>query len=215
METNATTKVMPEKAIWYLKITSFVGATTMARHHYGTLHGPKKVGLQRVLTAADAEQLNRLDRTFDRDYFTWSEGDATNRFNHEHELESAAVAVFKAIAGLDDLLVLGDPAYGEPHKPLAGPESVTKILSGMVEVCEQLGWWDGEPGGYAVKAPGYDSVAVDRDETMNALCDHWAVIAGRYAPTSRELSEDAYLRPVAGGWEYLGCEEPDTEPSER
>lgn len=190
--------------IWYLKVTSFVGIGAGARHSYGTIHGPTKVELVRLLDEKGAEDLNRLDQTFDRDYFTWEPDMDTNRFDHDRDVEAAALAVWPHIAGPEDVLVVGDPSYAEPHRPLAGPPSVVRLMQMMYDAAQQMDW-DG--GMVTVSIPGYDDVVVDSDLALDALSDHWMVIEDRYESPTRRDNQQAQVRQTDGSWEFVKIEE--------
>lgn len=91
---------MAEKrgVIWTVKFLSYAGIVGWASHYQVEMKGETEditVGL--TLNAQDAKDYSTED-------FKWKAGDWSNKFPTKREAEEAALAVFKHIAGPDDVM---------------------------------------------------------------------------------------------------------------
>lgn len=115
-----------DEPVWYLTISTWIGISFGARHHYGRLHQPHPGGtltypmtpeqerlygpldVERTLTAQAARDLSDGDQTL------WREGDRTTRFDTRGDVIVAAIQQWRELPdrrGLKDAaLHLGHPA---------------------------------------------------------------------------------------------------------
>lgn len=131
---------MKKMKVVYLRITSFVGISIGASHHYGKLIcGREHVELRRKLSRDDAEEMNRrwgIDSAFKK-------GDFTQCFNTEDEIKKLACATFKTHFPDADVLILGNSACADPQIILIGPKAFKDKVNAWYRQAEKIGWYDG------------------------------------------------------------------------
>lgn len=120
-----------DKHICYLKISTWVGLSPAATHHYGTLRfNGSFTELKRKVTTKDIEK--------DKERYLHV-GDTTNGFDTEEALIRKAKKEWKKFYPKATHLVLGEGSYIEPHKVLTGDNK--KKLNTLFRKAEKLGFY--------------------------------------------------------------------------
>ena len=152
----------------YLHIRTYVGSATVywAKHWQGTLFsGEDRDGIEVTfaMSQAEADAANKEDGPYDSPeeiaegyHGSYHEGSESTRFLSREALLAAAEACWQKHFPLGKVLIEGEPRVLEPQPVLVGPQSIKDRINSIWELCEKLGWWDG-----------------DNEDEVQALSDEW------------------------------------------
>lgn len=138
---------MSTKGSVFLEISCWKGISLGAEHYYGHLsgkdekseHGYKKIQLQKIITAREAELLNRKD---DCEIDLYEEGDETDRFNSEREVITTALEQWQEHFPGRTILFCGSACSADPTKILVAPEPIFTEGNKLFEEAKHIGFWD-------------------------------------------------------------------------
>lgn len=144
--------------IVYLEISSFKMYVYNAVHYCGRLRcGEESADLARTLSAAEAEEFNRIDG-----FSVYEEGDETWRFKSKSQLKSLAVQTYREHFPDAVFLIRGSHTVADPQFVLDGPDPWRTTLNELFAQADRLGWWDG-----------------GEKDAVREVCDEWdAVLQG-------------------------------------